>query len=56
MPQYENLYANGAYLPSKEKERLGKLVKGWGGNRRRRPPRRPARRREATEPVQGSLF
>ena len=35
LPRYENLYANGAYLPSSEKQRLGSLVKGWGKNQRR---------------------
>ncbi len=35
LPRYEQLYAGGAYLPSKERQRLGSLVKGWGRNRRR---------------------
>jgi DNA repair photolyase len=36
LPRYEGLYSNRrAYLPSSERTRLDKLVKGWGTNRRR---------------------
>jgi DNA repair photolyase len=34
VPAYEQLYSRGAYLPSKERKRLGDLVKGWGRGRR----------------------
>jgi DNA repair photolyase len=37
LPRYEQLYARGAYLPSKERQRLSDLVKGWGRSRRRSP-------------------
>jgi DNA repair photolyase len=38
LPRYERLYpGRRAYLPPEERRRLGKLVKGWGKNRRRPP-------------------
>jgi DNA repair photolyase len=59
LPRYEKLYARGAYLPPRERERLGSLVKGWGSNRRRQPAARPrdrTRRRAESTPVQPKLF
>jgi DNA repair photolyase len=58
LPRYEELYANRrAYLPSKERTRLGALVKGWGRNRRRsRRAEQPAPAPRRTEPAQPSLF
>jgi DNA repair photolyase len=60
LPRYEKLYARGAYLPPKERERLGSLVKGWGRSRRRPSA---SRRREGirgpaakAEPAQARLF
>jgi DNA repair photolyase len=66
VPRYEELYKGRAYAPSGEKQRLGKLVKGWnraGADRRygRNAARRRAEARrkaeaEAKEPAQESLF
>jgi DNA repair photolyase len=56
VPRYEELYGDRAYAPSTEKQRLGKLVKGWnraGSDRRygrRAAQRREAARRKASEP------
>ena len=33
IPRYQQLYANGAYLPREERSRLTKLVRGWGRGR-----------------------
>jgi DNA repair photolyase len=63
LERYEELYpGRRAYLPAKESQRLGKLVKGWGRNRRGRsaggasPPRGRTRGQAPTEPAQRSLF
>jgi DNA repair photolyase len=60
VPRYEQLYSRGAYLPSKERKRLGDLVKGWG-NRRRRSSAGDARGgasggRTRSRAPQGKLF
>jgi DNA repair photolyase len=71
IPKYEQLYAgNRAYLPSKQRGKVTKVVKGWGrgrsrGEGRRSPPptRRPSAGSEypsaegtAAPPSQDSLF
>jgi len=70
LPRYEKLYANNrAYLPSKKRAEVTKVVKGWGRSRRREERQSPARTRRpsagseyppvrgTTAPsAQGSLF
>jgi DNA repair photolyase len=55
VPRYEQLYSRGAYLPSKERKRLGDLVKGWGNRRRRSSSGASGGRTRGTAP-QGKLF
>jgi DNA repair photolyase len=50
LERYEELYpGRRAYLPAKERQRLGKLVKGWGRNLRRQ-------NRSAAGPVTGDAL
>jgi DNA repair photolyase len=59
VPRYEKLYANGrAYLPTKQRNDLTKVVRGWGKSRRKEerqpslPSRGPSTRSEHL-PVEG---
>jgi DNA repair photolyase len=56
LPRYEQLYSRGAYLPSKERNRLGKLVKGWGRRRRGSAGRDRTRGQRPEAPPQARLF
>ncbi|HYP55779.1 MAG TPA: radical SAM protein [Solirubrobacterales bacterium] len=70
LPKYEQLYAGGrAYLPSKQRGEVTKVVRGWGRARREQGRQSPARTRRpsagseyppvrgtAAPSAQGSLF
>ncbi len=55
IPRYEKLYSRGAYLPTRERTRLGNLVKGWGMRRRHSSTDGPPHRARGRVP-QGKLF
>jgi DNA repair photolyase len=56
LPRYEQLYSRGAYLPSEERNRLSRLVKGWGRRRRGSAGRDRTRDRRAEAQPQTRLF